>query len=392
MKNFCFRLIFLAILVSLPISIVANNGVREKYNFNPQWFLHVGDIEGAEKVNFPDKNWKRITLPHAFNEDEAFKVNIKDMTDTIVWYRKHFKLPRTARGKKVFIEFEGVRQAADFYLNGRHIGLHENGVMAVGFDLTPYLNFGGENVIALRIDNDWRYKERATGSLFQWNDRNFNANYGGIPKNVWLHITGKLYQTLPLYSNLQTTGVYVYASNIKVKNREAIVNVESEVRNEYKKPLDVNYEVDVLDYNGKLVSTFRGNQTTVKPAETVTIKASAPLDNLHFWSWGYGYLYDVKTKLIVNNEVVDEVVTRTGFRKTRFGEGKVWLNDRVIQFKGYAQRSSNEWLGVGMSVPPWMSDYSNGLMIEHNANLFRWMHVTPWKQDVESCDLSLIHI
>lgn len=386
MKNFCLISIFLAVLVSLPISIAANNGVREKYNFNPQWFLYIGDIEGAEKVDFPDENWKRITLPHAFNEDEAFKVNIKDMTDTIVWYRKHFKLPKTARGKKVFIEFEGVRQAADFYLNGRHIGLHENGVMAVGFDLTPYLNFGGENVIALRIDNDWRYKERATGSLFQWNDRNFNANYGGIPKNVWLHVTGKLYQTLPLYSNLQTTGVYVYASNIKVKDREAIVNVESEVRNEYKKPLDVNYEVDVLDYNGKLVSTFRGNQTTVKPAETVTIKASAPLDNLHFWSWGYGYLYDVKTKLIVNNEVVDEVVTRTGFRKTRFGEGKVWLNDRVIQFKGYAQRSSNEWPGVGMSVPPWMSDYSNGLMIEHNANLFRWMHVTPWKQDVESCD------
>ena len=55
--------------------------------------------------------------------------------------------------------------------------------MAVGFDLTPFLNFGGENVIALRTDNDWRYKERSTGSLFQWNDRNFNANYGGVPKN-----------------------------------------------------------------------------------------------------------------------------------------------------------------------------------------------------------------
>jgi beta-galactosidase len=89
--------------------------------------------------------------------------------------------------------------------------------MAVGFDLTPFLNFGGENVIALRTDNDWRYKERSTGSLFQWNDRNFNANYGGVPKNVWLHITDKLYQTLPLYSNLQTTGTYIYASDIKVR-------------------------------------------------------------------------------------------------------------------------------------------------------------------------------
>lgn len=107
-----------------------------------------------------------------------------------------------------------------------------------------------------------------------------------------------------------------------------------------------------------------------------------------FWSWGYGYLYDVKTTLLVNGRSVDEVVTRTGFRKTRFGEGKVWLNDRVLQLKGYAQRSSNEWPGVGMSVPPWMSDYSNGLMIEHNANLFggcmslpgnrMWNLVTVW--------------
>jgi beta-galactosidase/beta-glucuronidase len=64
----------------------------------------------------------------------------------------------------------------------------------------------------------------------------------------------------------------------------------------------------------------------------------------------------------------------------------VYLNDRVIQMKGYAQRTSNEWPAIGMSVPAWLSDYSNKLMVESNANLVRWMHVTPWKQDVESCD------
>lgn len=94
----------------------------------------------------------------------------------------------------------------------------------------------------------------------------------------------------------------------------------------------------------------------------------------------------MKTRLVVDGKTTDEVVTTTGFRKTRFGDGKVWLNDRVLQLKGYAQRSSNEWPGVGMSVSPWLSDYSNGLMIEHNANLYRWMHVAPWRQDVESCD------
>ena len=92
------------------------------------------------------------------------------------------------------------------------------------------------------------------------------------------------------------------------------------------------------------------------------------------------------TAVRVDGKVVDEVTTRTGFRKTRFAEGKVWLNDRVIQLKGYAQRTSNEWPALGMSVPAWLSDYSNGMMVEGNANLVRWMHVTPWKQDVESCD------
>ena len=87
-----------------------------------------------------------------------------------------------------------------------------------------------------------------------------------------------------------------------------------------------------------------------------------------------------------NNQIFDEVSTRTGFRKTRFAEGKIWLNDRIIQMKGYAQRTSNEWPAVGMSIPAWLSDYSNDLMVKSNGNLVRWMHITPWKQDVESCD------
>lgn len=124
----------------------------------------------------------------------------------------------------------------------------------------------------------------------------------------------------------------------------------------------------------------------MKPGETATLKAAAEVENLHFWSWGYGYLYTIKTSLWVDNKKVDEVSTRTGFRKTRFGDGKIWLNDRVLQMKGFAQRTSNEWPGVGMSIPAWLSDYSNGLMTACNANLVRWMHVTPWKQDVESCD------
>ena len=373
-------------VLMLPALALAKGYNREKYNFNPEWLLHVGDLEGAEKTDFPDADWEKVTLPRAHNEDEVFKVDIKHLTDTIAWYRKHFRLPKTARNKKVFIEFEGVRQGADFYLNGHYLGLHENGAMAVGLDLTPYINYGGDNVMAVRTDNNWDYRERATNTKYQWSDRNFNANYGGLPKNVWLHVTDKLYQTLPLYSNMKTTGVYVYAKDIQVKSRKAIIHAESEVKNEYKKALTVGYEVEVVDLDGKSVATFKSEPTVIAKGETATLSAEAPLSDLHFWSWGYGYLYKVKTRLIVDGDVMDEMVTRTGFRKTRFGEGKVWINDRVLQFKGYAQRTSNEWPGVGLSVPAWMSDYSNGLAVEGNANFFRWMHISAWKQDIESCD------
>ncbi len=383
MKHKLFLFTFLLAILS-AINIQASE--RKKYNFNSEWKLRIGDFPKAKDTKFDDSKWKQVTLPHAFNEDEAFKLSIEQLTDTVVWYRKSFQIPELKSNQKVFVEFEGVRQRGDFYLNGHYLGRHENGVMAVGFDLTPHIK-EGENVIAVRTDNDWMYREEGTNSKFQWNDRNFNANYGGIPKNVFLYVTDNVYQTLPLYSNLKTTGVYVYAQNFDIQGRKATIHAESEVRNDSKATRQFSYQVTILDADGKLMKTFQGDKVTLKAGETKTVKASAILHNLHFWSWGYGYLYTVKTALKDdNNQIFDEVSTRTGFRKTRFAEGKIWLNDRVIQMKGYAQRTSNEWPAVGLSVPAWLSDFSNDLMVKGNANLVRWMHATPWKQDVESCD------
>lgn len=371
---------------SLAAIFSAYGGPRAKYNFNSGWHLQVGDPAGAEKPDYDDSGWKKVTLPHAFNEDEAFRKSIEKLTDTISWYRKHFTVPELD-GKKVFAEFEGVRQGADFYLNGHRLGLHENGVMAVGFDLTPYMK-EGDNVLAVRVDNDWRYHERATNETYQWSDKNFNANYGGIPKNVYLHVTSPVYQTLPLYSNLGTTGVYVYATDFDIKGRKAKITAESEVKNETDRPETLACRVTLTDVEtGKKIKTFTGKKKTIAPGATATLTASAGVSDLNFWSWGYGYLYDVETELVDSKgKVIDNVTTRTGFRKTEFGDGKIRLNDRVIQMHGYAQRTSNEWPAVGLSVPAWLSDYSNDLMVQSGGNLVRWMHVAPWKQDVESCD------
>ena len=349
---------------------------RSEYNFDSDWHY---SYEGKSHT---------ATLPRAFNEDYAYKVAIDNLPDDTVRYVKTFRLPKSAKGKKVFVEFEGARHGATVWLNGHRLGMSENGVMAFGFDLTPYVKYKGENRMEVLTDNDWNYheQEHPDHSPYQWNNKNFNANYGGLPKHVRLHVMDGLYQTLPLYSNLKTTGVYVYAKDIDVAGRSAEIVAQSEVKNETGKDKRVAYEVELIDNDGKSVATYSSGEQTVGVGQTATLSASKRLGGLHFWSWGYGYLYTVKTRLIVNGKCTDEVSTRTGFRKTEFKDGLFRLNDRVMMVHGYAQRTSNEWPGVGMSVPAWLSDYSNLEMVKSGGNLVRWMHVTPWKQDIESCD------
>src|SRR5205085_1460396 len=144
--------LFVLIIVILVIPATA----RTTYNFNSDWRLFVGEPKGAETLSFGDSSWKSVTTPHPWNEDDAFRKDIKDLSTGIAWYRKHFKLPADSRDKKVFLEFEGIRFAGEFYLNGKFIGRHENGITAFGFDITNDL-VDGDNVIAVRTDNSWDY-------------------------------------------------------------------------------------------------------------------------------------------------------------------------------------------------------------------------------------------
>ena len=378
----------------LMLVLTATATERQKQNFNGGWRLQVGDFTEAKDIDFDDSRWQQVTLPFAFNGHEAFKKDIVDLTDTVCWYRKTFWLNRLEA--KYFIEFEGARQGADIWLNGQHVGFSDNGVMAFGFDLTPYIK-EGENVLAVRCDNSWQYRDRVLDSRYQWNDKNFNANYGGLPKNVYLHITDRLYQTLPLYSNLGTTGTYIYATDFDIAAHKAVIHAESEVKNEDNKARTFTLQVVMKDLDDKEIARFSSEPMTLLPGASAIAKAQQEVSGLHFWSWGYGYLYTVETTLQEKNihspssqeeagGGSDLVVTRTGFRKTDFRDGKFYLNDRCLMVHGYAQRTSNEWPGVGLSVPAWLSDYSNSLMVESGGNLVRWMHVCPWKQDIESCD------
>ncbi|MBC8095917.1 MAG: DUF4982 domain-containing protein, partial [Akkermansiaceae bacterium] len=360
---------------------------RSTHNFNPGWKVFVGDPTNAATPGFNDSAWKNVTLPHAWNEDDAFRVYSPNLATGIAWYRKHFVLPAGSAGQKVFLEFEGIRHAGEFYLNGQWIGRHENGVMAVGFDVTSQaLPYPQENVVAVRVDNSYSYIEIGTGLTYQWNNTSFYPSYGGINKNVRLHLAGKTYQTLPLFSKLGTVGTYIYADSISIPGKAATIHAEAQVRNEEAVARTVTCEVVVVNLAGEAVTNFTSSPVVIQPGQTNTVAIARRVENLNFWSWGYGYLYDVYTIIRESNTVLDVVRTRTGFRKTEFANGMIKLNDRVIQVKGYAQRTTDEWPAIGQSVPPWLSDLSQRLVVEAGGNTMRWMHVTPSKQTVESCD------
>jgi beta-galactosidase len=406
-RKWSFQNPFIAVLVVVFLSIsssgaraerfVPPTSPRETFNFNLDWRFIKEDIAGAEVVAFDDAKWESVSTPHTFNDIDSFRTIIshgggdRGTYMGVAWYRKHFKLPEDLAGRKVFLEFEGMRQAGDVFINGKEVGLYENGVTAYGIDITDAVSFGKkENVIAVKVDNRADYKEKSSGVGFQWSSRDFNPNYGGINRRVWLHVTGKIYQTLPLYCGLQTTGVYVYPGNISVPENSADVNVEAQVKNESGDQASITLSTAVVDADGQVRATFDGETIDMVAGEKTVLKASGKLSGAKLWSIENPYLYDVYTILKVNDKVVDVNRVRTGFRKTAFrggaGTGGVYINDKFVYLTGYAQRVSNEWAGLGQAYPDWMHDLSAQMLRASNGNYMRWMHISPQKVDVEAYD------
>ncbi len=423
------------------------------YNFNPDWKFSkpysstwplndavdtTVDAAGHKfyEVAFDDSSWKDVSLPHTFNDEDSFRNVANDAGDGgsyrgIAFYRKHFKIPSEHSGKKVIIEFEGARQGTYVYVNGTMAGYYEAGVSPFGMDITKYVNYGGDNVIAVALDNTSSRgmtqiiaetkpgsKPGANdGAAFQWNTKDFNPDMGGLTRDVILHIKDSVYETLPLYSNLRTKGSYIYADNFNIRGKSADIHVETEVRNESGAAADVTLETVVADNDGKVVATMTSETAKVESAsdtdknydlsivpadaydenpsatstaslETAVLTASAPASNLRFWSPDDPYLYTVYTIVKVGGEVKDVTKTVTGFRKVEAKggtDGGVFINDKYYWLTGYAQRSANEWAAIGVAND-WLKDYDAQLIRESNANFIRWMHIAAQPADIRSFD------
>lgn len=464
---------------SLSVRSFFENTEKEtvmQYYFNYGWRFCLADAfpmrEALEK--WKDKNGRyvyekayeeqgfcEVTLPHTFNDGDLFQARIEDAGSgqkrTCAFYRKWFRMPEGTEGSKVLIAFEGMRQTCYLYVNGHMAGYYEAGVAPFGFDLTPYIDWDGDNLIAVATDNtatrnidfciaetpnkpdvepgsylfpqDGTVPKEKEGVGFFWNCNDFNPSVGGISRPVKLYIKPKTYLTLPLYSNLETKGVYVYGQDYDIGQGTVRLAVEAELRNEERETAAAALRVTLQALDGSVVHTFTSEpveipgegpqcpplsitpedayreellpdgkkhyvelpEEQVAPTRTKSraaslIKTVSGRIPVRFWSIEDPYLYRVKVELLRDGASVDEEIIETGFRKVAYDKDRgVLLNDIPVWLTGYAQRAANEWAAIGIA-PEWLKDQDAKWIKESNSNHVRWMHVAASPADIRSFD------
>ena len=366
---------------------------RASFNFNYDWKVTKGDVPAAKDPAFDDSSWQAVSLPHTW-VDNKFRewVSSKNYQKKenpyygIGWYRKHFTPDAAWSGRKVFLEFQGIGRCAEFFVNGKSAGLHENGVAPCGIDISNLVKFGTDNVVAVKVDSNENYH------TVQYNGANlpygepFNLNFGGLNRDVTLHISDKLYQTLPLYENLGTVGTYVFPSHIDTLKKSADLTIQTEVRNDWDTSKQAACEAVVVDRDGTVVANMSAPAQAIDAGKSLTFTLTGSLTNAHFWSPDFPYLYKVFTTLKVAGAPVDVCETPLGIRKITFSvQNGLKVNGHPLYLKGYAPRTAMEWPCVGTPVD-WMNEYDFKLMKENHGNFLRPMHKAPRMVQVQAAD------
>jgi beta-galactosidase len=415
---------------------------RQTLDFNPDWRFIKADVAGAPAPAFDDSGWALVSAPHTYNDTDTFdnwstpghrgeQIQWAGRT----WYRKAFTAPGEWRGRKVFIEFEGVRQVAEVYLNGTRLGVAKTGFTPFGFDLTPHLMLGTTNVLAVMVDNRFMKDpldpqtaaeiERLNGAApasggspppalssaanpnlatlhaqinktipatleelqadqIPWNNPHWHPAHGGIYRNVKLHVTDPLHITLPLYSFLQTAGPYAYAQDIT--DASARVTVEVPVRNERALPATVEMRTEIRDADGKVALALTQSQPVAAGA-AVEFKVAGMLPSPRLWEPNYPHVYRVVNTLRVGGAVVDTSEILLGIRTAAWDVANgFFLNGRALKLHGWGQKPTNEWPGLGAALPDWLHFYTAQLMRDGGGNFVRWGHTAAGPAQIAAND------
>ena len=322
-------LTLLVALVGLGAQAQVSFGTPDKFNDN--WRFVLVDDSDAAKPNYDDSRWRELTLPHDWSIEGTPSPELASCTGYlpggIGWYRKTFRVEDEVA--RHYIYFEGVYNRSDVYLNGHHLGHRPNGYVSFMYDLTPYLNRGGDNVLAVRVDHSRNADSRwYTGS--------------GIYRDVYLIAAPEVH--------LSQWGVAYRA--VKLTDRSATVEVDVAVDNHTAQSQKVQARVSMLDAEGKRVASAVKNATVTEETDNFQFSIfNFQLKNPHRWNLDDPYLYTLCVELLADGKVIDHTEVRAGLRTLDFDADKGFaLNGENMKVKGVCLHHDAGVLGA--AVPP----------------------------------------
>ncbi|MDA3816966.1 MAG: DUF4982 domain-containing protein [Prolixibacteraceae bacterium] len=364
------KFIYTTIFLVISVLCQAQNQ-REKKNFDFDWRFSLVDTTEAVNPTFDDSNWQEIQLPHDWSIKQlASKENsgkgwmggaMGYLPGGIGWYRKNFTIPETYENKKLTIQFDGVYHQSDVYINGKHLGFHPYGYTTFEYDLTPYLNYGGKNTIAVRVDHSKIPSSR-------W------YSGSGIYRHIWLKVTNQVH--------VATWGTYITTPEISEK--EAKVNIATTINNDTQNPVEVSVQNQIVDKQGKRIALEK-SVLQVGKSEQKMLPQSLSLLKPQLWSLEKPYLYTMETTVKVNGKEVDRYTSPFGVREIRFDANKgFFLNGKNIKMKGMNLHPDAGSLGT--AVPD--RSYLRRLQIlkEYGTNAIRCSHNPPTSEFLDMCD------
>lgn len=334
-------------------------------NFNAAWKFFLGDQPAAKAAGFADQDWRKLDLPHdwsiegQFSKDNPATAGGGALPGGIGWYRKQFNVPASDKGKFVAIDFDGVYRNSEVWINGHYLGMRPNGYIAFRYVLSPYLKYGAQNTIAVRVDNSR-----------QPNSRWYSGS--GIYRDV------KLVTLNPVH--VAQWGTYVTTPEVSASG--AVVKVETSLESPAGKTQPAVVNIRILDSKKQVISsTEQRLQLNGKGTVTKTLHVQNPV----LWSTDAPYLYTVQTQVLVNSKVVDTHNTPLGIRSFSFDADKGFsLNGQALKIRGVCNHHDLGALGAAFNLRA--AERQLEILKSMGCNAIRTSHNPPASALLDLCD------
>ena len=292
------------------------NGLRGG-SFNAGWKFNRGDVTGAQATAFNDSSWRSLDLPHDWSIELAFNASSPAgsgggfLDGGVGWYRKSFTVDQASNGQRILIEFDGVYMNSEVWINGTSLGTRPYGYTSFEYDLTPYVTFGGTNVIAVRVNNN------------QPNSRFYSGS--GIYRNVWLTAVNPVH--------VPYDGAFV--STPSISTGSATVSVSTQVQNQSSGTAAVTVTTTILTPSGAVATLGDSASTSVAAGATSTVSQSLTVSSPQLWSLATPNRYQAKVEVKVGGATVDTYQAPFGFRTVTFDPNTgLSLNGQNVKLRG----------------------------------------------------------